>query len=339
MEKAAVAALLAAVCLTGGLSLGQEPGVSYEHLKFLEPMIGPRQLTMTQEGKSETDSVEVSEWIFNKNFVSHTGWGPFQGKPIRYQFVAGWNAKTQKVFAWGAGGNSEVYGIEQRIGSYDPDKKVFSSRAEAVFSDGGERRSAVKLTIVDEKTVTLDFTEVQINGKPVPDWHILFSPQVTLKAPEFDETPGPGYEHLKPIEWLVGDWELRGAWADGKPHEGGEHSEWALNKNFIQGEGWFKNREGKRVEYVYMIACLPKEKKFLCAFCDNHAGHAIRVVGYNAETKTLAGHQEGVTGDGQATSGDVRFQLVAEGRIEAIGSGMLAGEESVPNLKTVFTRK
>ena len=282
--------------------------------------------------------MESGEWILNKSFLKHDGWGLFDGKPVRYVFVTGWNAKTEKVFQWGAGGNAELYGFQQRIGSYDPLQKAYIAQAEGVLSGDVEHSNAVKLK-VDENKVTIDFTAGRMNGEPVPDGRDEFSRKITVTTPKFDEAPGPAYEHLKPIEWLVGNWDLRGAWADGKPHEGGEQSEWAFNQNFIQGTGWWNDRDGKRNSYAYLIAWDPKAKKILMAICGDDGSHTVRLGMYNPETKTLTCHQDGVSGNGETTSADVQFRLTKEGTIEGIGTNIRAGDKSLPDLKTTFSRK
>ena len=104
---------------------------------------------------------------------------------------------------------------------------------------------------------------------------------------------------------LVGSWGLRGAWADGKPHEGGEQSEWVFNKNFIQGKGWWNDRDGKRNTYAYLLTWDPKAKNILMAICSDDDGHTLRLGAYNPETKIFAGHQDGVVGNGETTSADV----------------------------------
>ena len=217
----------------------------------------------TKDGKTKAAGIEDATWVLNKSCVQHVGWGAFEGSPIRYGFVTGWNPKSKKMFQWGVGGNHLIYAFEQRIGTYDPAAKTWHAKAEGYISNDIKYTNNVKLTAVDETTMTLDFTESMNNDKKMPDVHIVFSPQVDIAAPSFDESSGPGYEQLKSIEWLVGDWKVQGRWADGKVHEGEEQAEWILNKNFIHGQGWFKDRDGKRVEYIYLIAWDSSSKKIL----------------------------------------------------------------------------
>jgi len=87
---------------------GQEVSPSYEHLTFLEPFIGQRQVMETKEGKTKAAGIEDATWVLNKSCVRHVGWGEFEETPIRYGFVTGWNPKSKQVFQWGAGGNHLV---------------------------------------------------------------------------------------------------------------------------------------------------------------------------------------------------------------------------------------
>lgn len=258
---------------------------------------------------------------------------------MRYAFVTGWNPKTKKVFQWGAGGNGEIYGFQQRIGTCDPETKTWSAKAEGILSNDAKHTNAVKLTIVDDKTLTLDSTDNTMNDKKTPDVHVVFSPQVDLTTPQFDETPGPGYERLKPIEWLVGDWNVRGKWADGKLHEGEEHSEWVFNKNFIKGDGWWKDRDGKRIDYLYLIAWDPTAKKILMPIISSDGGHDVRTGEYDPQTKTIASRQEGVLGTGEEVCFEQLTRLVDQNAFEWIGTKIESGNEDLPDLKIRFSRK
>ena len=327
------------VLLAVSWSWGQEPSPSYEHLKFLEPMVGQWQAHSKVDGQITATGMETSKWILNKSFMQGDGWGYFEDVPVRYLFVTGWNPKTQKVFQWGAGGNAAIYGFQQRIGTYDPQQKAYIAQAEGIISGGIEHSNAVKITIVDKDHSTFDFTNNLESGKSMPDIHEECTRQITVTTPTFDETPGPAYEHLKPCEWLVGNWELRGAWADGKKHEGGEQSKWVFNKNFIQGEGWWNDRDGKRNSYVYMVTWHPQDKNILMAFCGDDGSHTLRVVTYDPQTKTLKGHQDAVAGNGDTNSADVQFRLTEQGTIEGIGTNIRVGDEALPDLKTTFSQK
>ncbi len=317
---------------------GQDVSPSYQHLTFLEPFIGQRQVMETKEGKTKAAGIEDAKWILSKSCVQHVGWGEFEGTPLRYGIVTGWNPKSKMVFQWGAGGNHQAYGFEQRIGTYDPAVKTWNARAEGFLSNNTKYTSNIKLKAMDEKTMTLDFTEGMENDKKMPDSHVVFSPQIDIAAPSFDESPGPGYEQLKPIEWLVGNWQIQGKWADGKAHEGEEQAEWIFNKNFIHGQGWFRDRDGKRVEYMYLIAWDPNTKKILMPIFDSGGGQSIRTGDIAPATNTITSRQTSVMGTGVEVAFEQVTRLVDQKSFEWIGS-KFEGGDGLPDLKITFSRR
>ncbi|MHB8897519.1 MAG: hypothetical protein ACYC6Y_02090 [Thermoguttaceae bacterium] len=322
-----------------GWCFAQDTGPGYEHLRFLEPWIGQRQLVKTEDGKTENSGVETAEWILNKSYIRHNGWGMFDGKPVRYVFVTGWDPKSQQIFQWGAGGNPEIYGFQQRTGVYDPQSRTWTARAEGIISPGKVHTNAVKLTVNADNKVTLDFTENRYDGKAEPDNHIVFTPEVAQVAPVFDETPGPAYEHLEEIEWMVGDWNVRIPRADGTVGEGEEHSAWAFNKNFIQGTGWWINPTGTRIEDAFVITWHPTEKKFVQALCLNNGGYALREGAYDPGTKTMTFRHEGVTSEGKTFNADCAFRVLDQRTFEIAWTNLRVGTESRPDVKSIFSRK
>ena len=186
--------------------------------------------------------------------------------------------------------------------------------------------------------MTLDFAQGLENGKKVPDVHVVFSPQVDIAAPTFDETPGPGYEKLKPIEWMVGDWQVEGKWGDGKVHAGEEHAEWIFNKNFILGQGWFTDRDAKRVEYMYLVVWDPNSRKIVMPILDSFGGHFIRTGDLAAATNTVTSRQAGILGTGEETSLDQVSKLIDRNSYEWTGTNV-KGPVKLPDIKITFSRK
>jgi hypothetical protein len=67
---------------------------------------------------------------------------------------------------------------------------------------------------------------------------VLFTVVIGCSVSRAD--PGPNYEHLKPLEQIVGQWAISGQWADGTVFIGEESTQWALDKNFLVSDGWFQ---------------------------------------------------------------------------------------------------
>ncbi len=331
--------LLTAAFLMTSPCRGQEPGTAYEHLKFLEPLVGNWKVVKTEGDKTVSDGQEASEWILSKSFMRHAGWGLFDGKPVQYEFYTGWNPKTKEVFQWAAGATDSGYGIIQRLGAYDPIRKVWTSRESHLLSNGDERTSLVRFNLGDKDRITGDFTQRRQGDQALPDHHDTFTRATRVAPPALDGTPGPGYVYLRPIEWLVGDWSVRGTWADGKPHEGEEHSGWVYDKNFIQGTGWYKDRDGKRIDYIFMIAWDAKAKKYVMAAGGSDGAHGIGTADYDAATKTLAFRRTAVSPAGEEMSLDQRDRLVSSDTFEWIGTNFRIGDKTLPDVKLTFSRK
>lgn len=177
-----------------------------------------------------------------------------------------------------------------------------------------------------------------LGGKELPVLHDVYRKAGPGDTPQ-SGTPGPGHEHLKVVDWLIGDWKAQGAWADGKPHEGEERLEWYLNGNFIRGIGWYRNRDGQRIDYCNTIAWNPERKQVVMFSVDSQGYHGLRRGDYDSQTKTITCRERGRLGAGEATSYDVVVRLVDNNTIEWIGSEFRIGEEELPDLKFTFSRK
>jgi len=301
--------------------------------------VGNWKVVTTEGDKIVSDGQEASEWILNKNFMRHVGWGHFDGKPVQYEFYTGWNPKTKAVFQWAAGATDGDYGITQRLGTYDPARHAWTSRGSLLLSSGEERTDFVRFNLGEKDRITIDFTECRHGNQVLPDAHDTFTRAARVAPPALDDTPGPGHEHLKPIEWLVGDWSVRGTWADGKPHEGEEHSGWVYDKNFIQGAGWYKGRDGQRIDYHFMIAWDAKAKKLLMAHVDSEGGHGTGTATYDPQTKTTTSRRTAITAAGEEISLDQINRLVNEDTFEWTGTNFRIGEKTLPDVKLTFSRK
>jgi len=127
--------------------------------------------------------------------------------------------------------------------------------------------------------------------------------------------------------------EGTGKWADGKVHEGEEQAEWIFNKNFIHGQGWFKDRDGKRVEYIYLISWDPNSKKMLMPIVDSGGGQSMRTGVIAPATNTITSRQTGILGTGAEVAFEQVTRLVDQRSFEWIGT-KFEGENDCPTSRS-----
>jgi hypothetical protein len=311
-------------------------GASYQPLQFFEAAIG---CWKGQDNEKKTrGGEERSAWILDKNFMRTDGWEDSESYRGLYEFITGWDAKEKQVFSWAFGGYPTDFGIIRRAGQYDPAERAFNGRESFVRFAGEEESARVSIRYHEEDKIGFGFTERRAGDKPLPD-RIATSTRGGFNPPKFDGRPGPGYERLKSIAWVVGDWKVRGTWADGKVHEGEERSEWAYNQNFIKGAGWWKDREGTRVDVYYVIGWDPKVKKVLLFIVDSRGYHGVRTIEYDEAAKTITAREEGVTATGDVLSYDQWQRPIDAKSFEWHATKVRTGNEDYPDLKIVFTRK
>lgn len=230
MNRVATAAGIALVMLSALTCYSaQAPGPAYEHLKFLEPFVGNWKVVTTEGDKVVSDGQETSEWIFNKNFMRHTGWGQHQGKPVQYEFYTGWDPKERRVFQWAVGATDTGYGIISRVGGYDPEQKVWKSRERTTLSDAEPSTSTTRIRFRQDGTITIDFSDRRSGDTNLPDHHDTFTKAAPVAAPDLDSAPGPGYAHLRFLEFSVGKWKLEGKLPEVGLYVGEEVNEWVFD--------------------------------------------------------------------------------------------------------------
>ncbi|MGI6418835.1 MAG: DUF1579 family protein [Thermoguttaceae bacterium] len=332
-----IAVLSATVCCMTILCCGAEPGPTYEHIKFLEPMVGNWRVVTREGGKIVSDGQEASEWILNKSFMRHTGWSQYEGKPSQYEFFTGWDPKTKKVFQWAVGATDVGFGIMWREGTYDAAKRTWTARYRLELSDGGEETSLVNLKIVDDSKITIDFTERRLSGKPLADLHDTFTRAAAVAAAPFDSTPGAGYEHLKFLDFSVGKWKLEAALPDGQ-YVGEELNAWVFDKNFIRTKGWGKIAGQERVDYELLTGWDPAKKKVFMRFIGSDGSVALREGTYDAEKNCLKSKHTAVDASGVESSSTVVEQYVNKDRFLLKFTDGMKGGKPQPDAEATVTR-
>lgn len=298
------------LCSATGWCLGQEPGPNYEQLKFLEPLVGNWKVVTTEGDKIVSDGQEASEWILNKSFMKHVGWGQHEGELAHYIFYTGWNPKTEKVFQWSIGATDSLFGISERIGSYDPAGRVWTSDTQLLLSDGNRPTSVVKIKFVDDHKITIDFLQRRSGSSVLPNQHDTFTRAPVVAAPALDSNLGPGYEHLKFLDFSVGKWKLAGTLPNQGEWVGEEVNEWMFDENFMHTRGWGKVGGGERFDYELFIGWDPAKEKVFMKIIDSDGGMASREGSYDPERKCLTSRQTALAVSGVESSSTVVEQYV-----------------------------
>ncbi|NLY02085.1 MAG: DUF1579 domain-containing protein [Rhodopirellula sp.] len=294
--------LLAPALFAASLCVAQEPGPAYEHLKFLEPMVGHWKVVSTEQGKSISVGEESSEWILNKSFMRHVGWGQVDGKTAQYELYTGWNPKSKEVFQWAVGATEGGYAVIERLGAYDAAQRVWASRESGFASNGDKHTLLVKLKFVDDDTISMDFLERRNGNDPLPDRHATFSRQAAFNPPATDDTPGPGYEQLKFLDFSVGKWKLETTTSGVGEYVGEELNEWAFHKNFVRTKGWGKNAGEERIDYELLMGWDPVNKEVFMRAFGSRSQFVTRKGTYDADKKCVTSRQTTVGPQGVESS-------------------------------------
>lgn len=138
----------------------------------------------------------------------------------------------------------------------------------------------------------------------------LMTAVILLGVFAYGDQPGPHHKYLEQVEWILGNWDMKGEFSDGTPFVGQESSEWCLNKNFIRSDGWFSDYEGQRVDYHITTGWDPATEKLVAWFSFGDGSHSRRVGTYDPATQSWVSHEEGVDGQGRAIACDVTLQFV-----------------------------
>ncbi len=315
-----------------------QPGPAYEHLKFLEPLVGNWKVVTTEGDKTTSVGEESSQWVLNKSFMRHVGWGQIDGSPVQYEFYTGWNPKTKEVFQWAVGATETDYAILERLGAYDAAQRVWTSRESLQVSNGEYRTSLVTLKFVDDDTITMDVTERRMGDKTLPDAHTVFTRQSVFTPPETDDTPGPGYEQLKFLDFSVGKWKLEATTPGVGEYLGEEVNEWAFHKNFVRTKGWGRNAGEERIDYELLMGWDPAKKKVFMRFVGSRGEICTREGTYDPEKKCVKSRQTTVGPEGAESSATVEERYLDNDHFLLLFSDATKGGKPEPGWELKVTR-
>ncbi|MGI6418827.1 MAG: DUF1579 family protein [Thermoguttaceae bacterium] len=336
-RMATITVLLAAAGSLAAPCRGQEPGPSYEHIKFLEPLVGNWKLVLKEGGRIVSNGQERSEWILNKSFMRQVGWGQIDGQPVQYEFWNGWNPKTQEVFQWAVGATDTGYAIIVRTGAFDPARRVLTAQDRTIGSDGRENTAKVDLQLADQNSYTMAFTERRTDNVAAPDQHSSYSRAPAVAAPPLDATPGPGYEHLKFLDFSVGKWKMEGDLPDGR-YLGEEVKEWVFDKNFIHTKGWGKPGDKDRIDYELLTGWDPAKKKVFIWFVGSDGSVGTREGTYDAAKNRLISSSTAVDASGVESAATVEEQYIDKNRFLMQFTNGTRGGRPQPDVEGTATR-
>ncbi len=167
---------------------------------------------------------------------------------------------------------------------------------------------------------------------------VLFCAALT-SLPVYADEPGSNYQHLKPLDKLVGKWSVSGRSADGKEHVGEEQVKWLFDKNALKGTGWWQQDGDDKNTYEYFVVWNPLTKQTDMHFVVSDGGSALRSGYIDEKEGVWKCWHKGVTGDGSSLAVAVEVRFTEDGKSfdwEAI-DGSWDGEPW-PALKLKFTR-
>jgi len=296
--------------LTFGNMANAQNGVHYQHLKFLEPVVGNWKVELKEGDKVVSRGQEASEWMLSKNCLKQYGWGTLDGQNLCYRFYTVWNAKSREVLQLAVGAMDGSYAMTQRIGTYEPGSPKWSTRDTTNVSDGTRYTGLVTVNLADQTGYTMDFTENTKNGEPTPSQHSSYVPDQPVKEPPFDATPGPGHEKLKFLDNAVGRWKLEGDIPGQGKYVGEEVNQWIYDKNFMLTKGRGTLPGEQRVDYELLIGYDPAEETIVTWIFGSDGGLGLRQGSYDAATQTLKSKQLGIDADGNESRAIVDVQQI-----------------------------
>ncbi len=337
MGLRAIKGMLFAIFATCVVCPGQDPGPSCQHLTFLEPIIGNWRVVTNEGDKIISDGQEGSEWILNKNFIRSTGWSQFRGQQAQYEFYTGWDPRAKEVFQWAVGATDSVYSFMWRSGSYDPAERTWTSRHRTALSDGGQENMVVKIRFTSDDRIKIDFLENRLNGAAMPDQHDTFTRAEPAAAPPMDNNPGPGYEHIKFLDFSIGKWKLEADLPEGR-YLGEEVNEWFLDKNFIRTKGWGQIAGQERVDYELLMGWDPAAKKVVMRYVGSDGQLATREGTYDSAKNCLTSQHAAVDATGVESSATVVEQYVDNDSFLLTFTNAIKGGKPQPDVEGKATR-
>ena len=78
-----------------------------------------------------------------------------------------------------------------------------------------------------------------------------------------EQTPAPVYEHLKPMEWIIGEWIAKSETPEGQSTEIVSKWEWGVNKTSIISQFTLRNDGNLVMSGVGVVGWDPEKKQVM----------------------------------------------------------------------------
>lgn len=144
------------------------------------------------------------------------------------------------------------------------------------------------------------------------------------------------YEHLKDLDYLVGQWKAEGTAPDGSEYTVLRSYKWILNKNFLSDE--LVVRVGDRQVWAFMglFGWDPSEKK-IKSWSANASG-GLGQATWTKDGDGGTGEYSGITAGGQEVSAKHTIAATDEDAFTYSISDLKIGDNTPPDMKFDFTR-
>lgn len=208
----------------------QEAKSHQDHLKPYEWMVGVWEGKGEYPGMGKYTDEYVIEWTMNKNFMKSTYVMKVDGKVAFVDIgMIGWDADKKKVLGFNFGMDGTI-GWGMQTDSKDTDSVTMEGATRGNVNE--EFRVTLKKVDKDHMSVNM---ESKKGDKYVPGATMSYARKEKAES-AFDVPKSPSYfdEHLKPLEFLAGDWQGKGEYGGRGSCEAEYTYEWILNKNFLR---------------------------------------------------------------------------------------------------------
>jgi hypothetical protein len=253
----------------------------------------------------------------NSNFIHSRGWfSGYDGKRVNYNIVTGWDAASEKIVQWFSysdGGNS------QRVGTFDPTTKLWTSTEKGVDADG--KSFSLDVVIQFDEPDSWSWKGRNSQGvEPQPDLDFTFT-RVTPVAAETRQAW---------IKYLAGEWTT----TDKDGHTADESVETGSDGKALVSRGKFADG----VEYVRQVGWEADSNTLVETWYTSSGASVVNRYRNIGEQK-IVGNTTLSDGEGRPGKGTITREKVSENELKSVYRGTLPGETEKSVLTWISKRK